>query len=231
LSNNEKAKQTAKALLGIIFIAFIALIITNWIYPAGTPFGVFNLWTVKAPILMIAAYSAPLLFWAIVWIIAIRPLLEKISRVKNNSPLENPKKILINKFYASIIEGSLFRWLIFLNFIWIFQLFNWMIFGIFEQFYINSAAPIVSCSSLGIFDKIIYHPFGWSTGAAIIATSAIKTKYHNYQGFFGIINSWYIGLYLSLLTIQFGLLASIITHFLYDVIIDLMQYLKNKPKK
>ncbi len=238
MSNETKAKKTTKILAGIIFLALIAILIVKWVYPNAIPYGMFELWALKAPIWTVITSSAPLFIWAIAVAIIIVPFFRKTSGIKNNIPAENPKQNLANdifySIYGSMLEGVLFRWLIFLNFIWIIKLFDWLGSGVFEWLYISLIAPLVSLSSFGLIDNIIYHPYGWAIGAAIIITNAIKTKNHVRLGIFGLTNSWYIGLYLFALTLQFGLWASIAIHFLYDATIDLTQYcinIYNKPHK
>lgn len=42
---------------------------------------------------------------------------------------------------------------------------------------------------------------------------------HAYQGWFGTINSWFLGLYFFYIMLTHGLLAAIVVHFTYDFII------------
>lgn len=46
-----------------------------------------------------------------------------------------------------------------------------------------------------------------------------------YLGWFGFINSWFIGLYFFCLTFTFGLIAAIVVHVTYDVLIFVIRYL------
>ena len=79
--------------------------------------------------------------------------------------------------------------------------------------------------TLGTIDNILYHPFGWFVGAGIILANAKFRDGHKYQGKFGFINSWFIGMYLFWLMFEYGLVACIVIHFLYDMLIFFIHYL------
>lgn len=218
-----------------IFLAFIAITIVQWVIPSAIPFGVFEFWN-KTSVWM-AIKSSWILFISAIILVMVIAYLFKCDPDKNN----NPRMLIVDGFFNNIatiiIEEILLRWLLFLNIIWIIKLLNWLIFGwlgfgILEWFYINLPAPIISLSSFGMIDKtIVYNPLGWFVGASVATMSIINTSVHKNQGILGMINCWFIELYLFYVMFQFGLLACIAIHFLYNTIIHFTQYLIARKQK
>ena len=65
----------------------------------------------------------------------------------------------------------------------------------------------------------------WFVGAALLSANAMFRNGHKYQGPIGIVNSWYIGMFLFWIMFQFGLIVAIIVHILYDVIVFTVKHL------
>ena len=219
MTSEEKAEQSNY--LVVSFFAFISVILVQKFFPGVIPFDTYEFWNMKGSLLNAIEISWFLFLWAI-GVTAIT-IFKKIEAIE-----ESPKNILAGGFitsaFAGITEEISFRWLIFLHGIWIVQLINYIFFGfagfgISEWVYTIILIPIASLLSLGALDTILYSPMGWFVGAAMLFSNAMFRDGHKYLGLLGYINSWFIGLYLFYLMFQFGLIASIVVHFLYDMII------------
>jgi hypothetical protein len=130
---------------------------------------------------------------------------------------------------AGVFEEIIFRWLVFLNAIWFAKLVNWLIFGwagfgVPEFIYGYVIAPISNFITCGDIHDLLYHPLGWFIGSAIITANAKFHDGHKYLGWLGFINSWFVGVYLFHVLFAYGLPAVILVHFLYDALIDVVNY-------
>lgn len=83
--------------------------------------------------------------------------------------------------------------------------------------------PIVDILSLRYFHSILFALPAVFIAGAINANVAFRNG-HKYQGWFGLINSWYIGLYLLSVMLTQGLLIAILVHMVYDLIISVMKF-------
>lgn len=215
----------ACVLLGVI----IFMLLIRWLVPGAIPFGIFEFWKIKAPIWTAVKSSWPLFAWA-GGVTCFFSLITKNDRATNRDAEELLFGGFLISAYAGIVEELVFRWLLFLNCIWIVKVSNWLIFGwagfgVAESFYIYITAPIASFFTLGIIDSILYHPIGWSVGAAVLIANARFRDGHKYLGPFGFINSWFIGIYFFSILFQYGLIACMIVHFLYDLLIFSINYI------
>lgn len=62
----------------------------------------------------------------------------------------------------------------------------------------------------------------WTVGAGMISVNGDFRKGHIYQGLFGQIHSWVIGMLMFWFMFNFGLLAAMLLHALFDVTMDLI---------
>jgi hypothetical protein len=73
----------------------------------------------------------------------------------------------------------------------------------------------------GMLHDLLYyiHPgHTWFVvGAAIVSISIRFRDGHIYLGLIGWINAWFLGMFMFYLTFQYGLLAAILVHILYDI--------------
>lgn len=219
MKSEEKSEQSNY--LVIAFFAFLGVIFVQKFFPGVIPFNTFEFWEMKGPLLDAIKTSWFLFLWVIV--VTVITIFRKIETIE-----ESPKKILAGGFissaFAGITEEISFRWLIFLHCIWVIQLTNYIFFGfagfgISEWIYTIILIPIASFLSLGALDAILYSPIGWFIGAAVLLSNAMFRDGHKYLGLLGYVNSWFVGLYLFYLMFEFGLISSIVIHFLYDMVI------------
>jgi len=93
--------------------------------------------------------------------------------------------------------------------------------GIPEWFHLNAAGPFANWITLGYLEPYIFHPTGWLVGAAMLSVNASFRDNHKYQGWVGVLNSWFIGMFLFWVMFTYGILVAILMHFLYDLMIFL----------
>ena len=123
--------------------------------------------------------------------------------------------------WAGITEEIAFRWLIFFGaFLGIF-VGNWLFFdclgfGIAEWFYTVIWGPLANWATLGYLEPYLFHESGWLFGAAIVSANQFFRDGHKYQGFFGWVNSWFLGMFFFYVMFTYGLVAAIVIHFVYD---------------
>jgi hypothetical protein len=217
----------------IIALGSIVIIsLTNWLVPSWIPFKWSAFWEPKGHILDWLYSALPMFIWGTSVSFVYRFFI-------SNEYADDPMEILVGGFgislFAGISEEILFRWLIFLCLIPIAIIENFFFFGWIgwltgwnmewsKWFYENVMAYIVNIASLGYLQPWLYSPLGWYVGAAFVAANAFFRDGHKYQGLFGYLNSWFIGLYLFWLMFQYGLLAAILAHFLYNMLIFLVHF-------
>ena len=131
---------------------------------------------------------------------------------------------LLRSAQAGLLEEIAFRWLIFLGAIPSvkianFLIFGWLGFGIPSWLHLRIAAPIADFFTLHALHGWLFSPHGWAVGAALLSTNAFFRDGHKYLGWLGFVNSWFIGMFLFWIMFHYGLLAAILVHFVYDVIV------------
>lgn len=78
--------------------------------------------------------------------------------------------------------------------------------------------PLADFMTMGYLHDILYHPHSWAIGAAVLSTNAFFRDGHKYQGLFGVINAWFGGMLFFWMLFEYGLVACMVVHFLYDVV-------------
>lgn len=209
--------------------AFILVLIIKGLFPKAIPFGLFEFWAITGPLLDGIIAGWPIFAWG-----AGISIIGAVLTRNNPEVNRNAERLLWGGFFisafAGITEEIAFRWLIFLNAIWGIKLTNFLFFdfagfGIPRIIYTYVVAPVTNFVTVGQARGIIYHPLGWFVGSAVIAANAKFRDGHKYQGIFGWINSWFGGLFLFWLMFKHGLVACIIVHFLYDMLIFIVAYI------
>jgi len=212
------------------FIGFLTIVFFNWLFPGVIPFGTFELWKIKQGNWLSWLIAA----WPIfAWCVLANVICSALTR---NDPCMNKKAeslfgigILIS-LWAGFVEEIAFRWLIFLGAIpgvkiANFLFFGWLGFGLPAWFQVHLAGPIANFFSLGGLNGILTEPSNWAMGAALLSTNTFFRDGHKYQGWFGWLNSWFIGMFLFWMLFKYGLLACILVHFAYDFLCFFVRYI------
>jgi len=212
----------AYALSFLFSSAIIGL--THWISPGLIPLTMSDIWNTHGTGFgewMIT--SLPLLLWG-VFISVI------INGVRGQNPYgPDSTTIFVQGTVLSILAGVLeevsHRWLSFLAAIGVIAVVNWLLggfifsMGLPQVLHVYVWGHVANFTTFGMLEGWIFHPSGWLVGAAMLYSNAAFRDGHKYQGWFGWINSWFLGMYLFYLMFNHGLLAAILAHFAYDMVI------------
>ena len=232
--NNQRQQEVdytlvVKNLIKLASIIFIIIVVINYFFPGFLPLTVFELWNAHGTVLewLIAAW--PIFAWG-AGVTACASFLTKNDYLKNMQAEKIFSKNVIISFLAGIFEEISFRWIFFLGAFAGVQVANFLFFGFIgfgltEWLYIHAFGPIANFFTFGKMEHILFHTSGWMVGAALLSINARFRNGHTYLGPIGYINSWFVGMFLFWMTFQYGLLASIITHFVYDFLIFFVKYI------
>ena len=113
--------------------------------------------------------------------------------------------------FCSVREEVYYRWFIFLVNIIFIKTIN---FG-----------PICNLMTLGYLQNYLVNKELWFVGASILTTNILFRDGHSYQGYIGWINSWCLGILFFWVTLNYGLLAAIFSHSIYNIVVTIADYL------
>lgn len=228
MSQNDKPRDGRNFIISALTAIPIILVVRN-VWPELIPYGAFEFWRIKTGPLAWFADGWPILAWGLginIFLGLLRDNRQALNTLRGNG--HNGCSMLIfgaiNSLRAGVLEEIAFRWLIFLaamatiripNFIF----FGFLGFGIPEWFHLNIWGPLANWTTFGLLKEHIFPPQGWAIGAALLGTNAFFRDGHRYQGLLGVVNSWFIGMFMFWIMFHHGLLAAITLHFTYDFLI------------
>jgi hypothetical protein len=208
--------------------AIMTIVIVQALWPGVIPFEMFSVWQTKGGILDWLAAGWPFLAWGfgIQTLIILVHWEHRLMRdtYEAASPIKILKVGALISLQAGVVEEISFRWLIFFaQIFWLkvanFLIFGFLGFGLTEFFQVNMFGPIADLTTLGSLQVWLTNPTTWAVGAAMLGTNAFFRDGHAYQGWFGILNSWCLGMAFFWLMFSFGLPSAILIHVLYDLVI------------
>ena len=131
---------------------------------------------------------------------------------------------------AGVCEEINFRWLGFMSWIIIGYFLNWVLggfmgHGLLHWLMIKALGPVADFFTLGLLHNLLTNPAVWAIGLGLINANAAFRDGHKYLGWFGYVNSWFIGMFLFYMMLTYGLLAAIVVHAIYDLLIFTVNYL------
>lgn len=202
----------------------------QWLFPHAIPYDFFQLWkTTGTPIDWLAA-SWPILIWA-VGITFVTASLTRNSRYDN----AHAEAYLANGIWLSLRAGTMeeiiFRWLLFMWSIAMAKFGDFILGGfIFDHglvwwMYQYILDPIANFFTFGLLQNELRGDTAWYIAAGLMIANSSFRDGHKYQGLVGLINSWFIGMYMFYLLFNFGLVACIVVHLVYDVTIFFIGYI------
>lgn len=220
---SDKKKPRSYLAEAATAVPFIALV--KWLWPDAIPFEVFSFWNSKGDFSTWMFTAWPVFAWAFGVTAVI--LLAKLNPRSRNVPDISGGAAFVSGLLVSVwcgfVEEVCFRWLLFLNAIVAVEITNYLIFGfagfgIAEWLHLHVVGPFADFTTLHhlhvyLFDK------GWAVGAAMLSTNAFFRDGHKHHGLFGVINSWFLGMYFFWILFTFGLWPAILVHFAYDAIV------------
>jgi hypothetical protein len=225
LSDTDNRNYIVSAVLG-----FVVVVLVNWIWPSVIPFGTFELWGISGGVTDWMISSWPIFAWAAGVTVIVEIFSEGNWYTVRNAESEILLPGVVISIWAGVMEEICFRWLIFLsaivgakvtNFIF----FGFLGFGVPEWFYLTVMGPIANFFTMGGLEDWLFHPASWAVGVAVLSANGFFRAGHKYQGIVGFVNSWFIGMFLFYIMFTYGLLAAILVHFLYDLLIFVLHYL------
>ncbi len=216
--------------LYVSLFSLLTILIVHWLWPSLIPLGILSVWRHPFSIETWFKISLPLLTWAccLTTVLFTRALLRPRSSWNSLfSYPSTPSAVLrdgfIRSLFAGITEEIAFRWLIFLStMVWIqvtnFLFFGFLGFGVGEWLHLHLFGPLADWVSLGYLHPYLFHQSGWVVGASLLVANGLFRGGHLYQGWFGWINSWFIGMYCFWVTLNHGLLMAMLLHFSNNMI-------------
>jgi Type II CAAX prenyl endopeptidase Rce1-like len=119
--------------------------------------------------------------------------------------------------HAGVFEELMFRGYLFLAAMVVESWINF--FGIEKWLVTNIDWPIANFLTFHAFhNQVAAHP-QWIFAGAITTAAMWFSKGHKHLGWVGAVNSWFIGMVMFFLVLNYGLLTAIVAHVLYDVIV------------
>ncbi|MBK7747451.1 MAG: hypothetical protein IPI39_09410 [Candidatus Obscuribacter sp.] len=229
-SDEEQVK--ANWLVWFLMAAKVAALVglVNWLFPTAIPYSFFQLWhTTGTPVEWLWA-SWPILVWAIGWTALISALTLNSRRENYNAEAFYARGLWLS-LRAGVMEEVVFRWLLFMWSIAMAKAVDYILGGfIFEHgfvwwFQTTLILPVANFFTMGLLKSVLTDASTWYIAAGLIIANSRFRDGHKYQGLFGLINSWFIGMYFFYLMFTFGLVAAIVVHLVYDVLIFTIRYL------
>ena len=215
-------------IISALWCAIIVIPFTNWVAPEMIPYDMAFIWNTHGTSWIDwLTVGIPIFAWGfgVTFVLKfLKPGYTRADRMQRASASNIFVGGTLISAWAGITEELAFRWLSFCGaFLGIF-IANWLFFdclgfGIAEWFYLTIFGPIANFTTGGYLEPWLFHESGWMAGAALLASNQFFRDGHKYQGFFGWVNSWFLGMFFFYVMFNYGLLAAIVVHFAYDWII------------
>lgn len=212
---------------GKLFFGLVLLPFIMWLWPSAVPFGFFEFWKIRGAVSDWFISAWPMFMWgAGVTIIIL--LITRSVRFYHREAGKIIVRGAIESIFAGVVEELTFRWLFFLSNIVLMKIGNFIFFGflgfgIAEWLHLNIFGPLANFTTLRKLEPYLFHETGWAVGAALLASNAFFRDGHRYQGILGVLNSWFLGMYLFWIMFNYGLIVAVLVHFLYDFLISAVE--------
>lgn len=224
--------------VGGVLVGVVLLVVIQAIWPDWHPLEFADVWHGRlgrsTPWYQWFPYGLPLLLWGLVAKVSIQGLVVRSLGWEKLAALD-PKDILKEGVQSSVKAGLFeelaYRWLIFFsavpilyaaNFACFEFLSHWGLverdFACVEWLYTKILCPVANFATAGKLGFWLQND-NWLIGAAVVSTSVQFKNGHKYQGFLGMTNSWFLGIYFTWFTLNFGILSAILFHMLYNMVI------------
>lgn len=225
MSDNKKSNGIFK----IVIASLVIIGLVKWFRPQTIPFDFFHFWKTGGSIIEAVKNSWLLFAWGagLSTVLALRTY---------NDPDDNRDAEglfvcgVLSSAWAGIAEEICFRWLIFYAAIPLLKLVNFLFFGflgfgVYEWVYMIILIPVANLVTLDYLRPILFNGYGWAVGAAIVCVNGKFRDAHAHMGRLAWVNAWFCGMFLFYLMFNYGLPAAIIVHFLYNLFIDIINYI------
>ncbi len=222
------AKQKQHYLITAALSAAIVVVVKA-IWPSAIPFDLFHFWKIEGSLVNAIEDSALLLVWG-VSVTTVIAALTLNKPVLNRYAERNLRMGIFVSAFAGIFEEITFRWIRFyilivavqvMNFLF----FDWAGFGVPQWIFLNIMGPVADFFTLRMLHDVLFGPYGWIVGAALIGANSEFRDGHIYQGILGWTNSWFCGMFFFWIMFHYGLPAAMFIHFLYNMLIFSVVYI------
>lgn len=226
---SQQEEEWGRHFLNKILSSVVILQIIMWIWPWAVPFRFFEFWNIRGTIGEWLYAAWPIFAWG-TGVSIVAALCTRNDRLTNRHAEEIIAEGTAISIFAGVVEEVTFRWLFFLdNIVMVkvanFLFFGFLGFGLSSWLHLHVFGLIANWITFGNLESYIFHSTGWAVGAAMLTTNSFFRDGHKYLGPFGLINSWFLGMFLFWMMFRYGLLAAIMVHFLYDFLIFAIRYL------
>lgn len=217
-SSDERTPWPILAILGFLFFGGLVFFWPSLI----KPFTFFEFWTTKGDFWDAVKGAWPWYTWG--FGVSFLLLVFREVEITLDTPLEKFVSGTFISIWAGIAEEMAFRWIFFFSSIVMLPLLNWIFGGfigleLIRWLYQYILCPIANFLTFGHLEPYLMNGYGWVVGAAVISSNGRFRDGHAYQGFFGLVNSWFLGMYMHWVVFKYGILPAMFIHFFYDFII------------
>lgn len=121
--------------------------------------------------------------------------------------------------FAGVVEELLYRWFMLFGGMFLLNILNFLTFGLVKWVNVELLIPVTNWLTFGILSPQLTNDSSWLFAAAIIFANSSFRDAHEHRGFITYINAWILGIVFFYVMFNYGLLAAIVTHVLYDLCI------------
>jgi hypothetical protein len=207
------------ALQATVLALVVLLVMFFW--PAAVPFAFFQFWRFSGNLPHVLLQCWPLFAWG-VGVTSIIAFFHTNDWEENHEAEGMFLLRAAQSLSAGFFEEVCYRWLLFLALIPFFKVANVALFGLPQWLFSHVTGPIADVLTLGHLHTYLYNGLGWAVGAALLSANNYFQKGH--ADFLQAINAWFVGMVMFYLMFTYGLLVSILIHFLYDLFIMFVIY-------
>lgn len=128
---------------------------------------------------------------------------------------------------AGFWEELKYRWLLFFTAMITIPFANFITFGLVWQVNYHILIPLANWATFGALAPQLYAE-NWVLAAAIISAAGAFRDAHKYQGWQGVIQTWFLGMVFFWLTFNYGIVTAMVAHAAYDLILLVAEALKSE---
>lgn len=230
----KKTKKRGRNFLLSSLLAIPVILLTHCVSPGHIPYAASDVWSFHGTGFWDwMKLAVPFFAWGVGVTLLIRfwkrdeLAQERVTDILQGKSRPSKSGVffagLLISTLAGLLEEVAFRWLIFLaSFTYLaignFLFFGFLGFGIGEWLTVTIFAPLANFTTLGYLEPWLKNP-NWLVAAAVLSANAFFRDGHKYLGPLGVVNSWFMGMFFFYVMFTHGLLAAIVVHFTYDLLI------------
>jgi len=214
----------------------------NYLWGFGTSLLVAGLLWLVAKDAMVVSFAMPWqsrgslleglgqVWFIFAWAVGVNVIWQIYHMAKSTSVPQNLGELFLKGIWLSVLAGFfeeiIYRWLAFLSAMVVVTFLNFISFGLAHWAYADVLAPLANIATLHALDPQLTS-MGWVLAAAVVSVAASFRDAHEYQGFFGLVNSWFGGMVFFWLMFNYGLWTAIVAHILYDLCVTVVAHIMN----